>query len=203
MRPDSTFARLVSLACHDLRTPLATVHGFARTIERLEPLPERTARYVGMIAAASAEMADLLDRLALVARIEGGRYEPPLGEVDSLELAHSASAYVNAGDATVDGTGAKVMLDREATERALAALVDATLRHGYAETVHVQVDGLEVRLSPVSGGAGAVVMGEELRDLGAEVARRLVEVLGGNVSLEGETLVVTLPTSAGATASGP
>src|SRR5215471_11026002 len=35
--PDETyFARLVSLACHDLRTPLATVHGFARTLARVE-----------------------------------------------------------------------------------------------------------------------------------------------------------------------
>ena len=29
---DSRFPRLVSLACHDLRTPLATIYGFARTL---------------------------------------------------------------------------------------------------------------------------------------------------------------------------
>jgi len=32
---DNQFARLVMLACHDLRTPLATVHGFAHTLARL------------------------------------------------------------------------------------------------------------------------------------------------------------------------
>ena len=32
MTDDNAFARLVSLACHDLRTPLATVHGFATTL---------------------------------------------------------------------------------------------------------------------------------------------------------------------------
>ena len=31
---DTSFARLVSLAVHDVRTPLATVHGFARTLTR-------------------------------------------------------------------------------------------------------------------------------------------------------------------------
>ena len=36
MTEDSEFARLVSLACHDLRTPLATVNGFARTLTRFE-----------------------------------------------------------------------------------------------------------------------------------------------------------------------
>ena len=34
MTDDPDFARLVSLACHDLRTPLATVHGFATTLSR-------------------------------------------------------------------------------------------------------------------------------------------------------------------------
>jgi len=31
---DTFFARLVSLACHDVRTPLATVNGFVKTLER-------------------------------------------------------------------------------------------------------------------------------------------------------------------------
>jgi signal transduction histidine kinase len=97
---DQSFSGLVSLACHDLRTPLATVHGFARTLDRVEPLQEKTLRYVGLIAAATAEMVDLLDLLALVARIEGGRYEPTLQKVDSLELTRSAAQHVEAG--TVD-----------------------------------------------------------------------------------------------------
>src|SRR5437870_1213253 len=36
--PDNRFPRLVSLACHDLRTPLATVYGFARTRTRVRAL---------------------------------------------------------------------------------------------------------------------------------------------------------------------
>src|SRR5205085_5781122 len=42
---DNAFARLVSLAAHDLRTPLATVHGFVRTIERTQELGDPLARY--------------------------------------------------------------------------------------------------------------------------------------------------------------
>ena len=33
MATDDRFARMVWLACHDLRTPLATVYGFARTLQ--------------------------------------------------------------------------------------------------------------------------------------------------------------------------
>ena len=65
---DSSFARLVSLACHDLRTPLATVHGFARTIERTQELEDPLARYLEMINAAAAQMTSAAQRAASAKR---------------------------------------------------------------------------------------------------------------------------------------
>ncbi len=44
---DNRFPRIVSLACHDLRTPLATIYGFARTLTRMEEHDERTAASSG------------------------------------------------------------------------------------------------------------------------------------------------------------
>ena len=38
-----SFARFVSLACHDLRTPLATVSGFAHTLRRMRSASRPTA----------------------------------------------------------------------------------------------------------------------------------------------------------------
>jgi signal transduction histidine kinase len=40
-----SFTKLVGLACHDLRTPLATVYGFARTITRAEGLEPTLVGY--------------------------------------------------------------------------------------------------------------------------------------------------------------
>jgi hypothetical protein len=37
------------------------------------------------------------------------------------------------------------------------------------------------------------MLGDELRDLGAAAACRLVEALGGSVEFDGESLAVTLP----------
>src|SRR5919199_6123215 len=88
---DTSFARLVSLACHDLRTPLATVHGFARTISRTAELEEPASRYVAMIETASGQLADLLDELGVVARIEAGRYEPTTTQVDLGEPLRAAA----------------------------------------------------------------------------------------------------------------
>ena len=44
MANDTSFARLVSLACHDVRTPLATVHGFVKTLARTAELEEAFER---------------------------------------------------------------------------------------------------------------------------------------------------------------
>src|SRR5205809_3030985 len=67
---DNPFARLVSLACHDLRTPLATVVGFAHTLTRQGGLEEPAGRYVEMIGAAAGQLGELVDELSLGARIE-------------------------------------------------------------------------------------------------------------------------------------
>src|SRR5207342_2347189 len=88
---DDQFTRLVLLACHDLRTPLATVHGFAQTLVRMEGFDENTVRYLGMIDSASAQMAELIDELSLGARIEAGRYDPVLAGANTIDLARAAA----------------------------------------------------------------------------------------------------------------
>lgn len=191
--PDSRdFARLVSLACHDLRTPLATVSGFAKTLTRLERVEEPVARYLGMIEAASEQLADLLDDLSLAARIEGGRWEPVIREMDSLELARDAVAPL--GDAVrATGKGTLVGVDLDAVSRALYGLARCAVRHGGLDSLDVAVDGPALTLSPVPAEAVPVCLGENLRELGAAVAVRAVRGLGGSVEAEGEAVVVRLP----------
>jgi signal transduction histidine kinase len=177
------FARLVSLACHDLRTPLATVQGFAKTLLRTDGLePEKQARYLALIDAASDELVELLDLLSLASRLEGGRYEPVLREVDSLELAPEGAT----------GTGAVVLVEPDHARRALAALARAAARHGGVE-VAIAVDGAELTIAPVTEAAGPIVLGEEPRDLGAAVAVRLLRALRAEVALDADRLVVALP----------
>jgi signal transduction histidine kinase len=189
---DDAFARLVSLACHDLRTPLATVHGFATTLARSGDLEPPADRYVEMIDAASAQLAELLDELSLAARIESGRYDPMPREADTLELAQAAAARLGEDRVRVTGSGAALETDGDAVERGLAALFQSALRHGGFDEVAVEVDGVEIRLSPVTPASAPVVLGDDLRDLGAAVAVRLVRRLGGAVSVAGETVTIRL-----------
>ena len=177
------FSRLVSLACHDLRTPLATVSGFAKTMLRMDELDEdKRLRYLGLIDTSAGELAELLDLLSLAARIEGGRYDPVVRKADSLELAPEGAP----------GRGATVLVDPEPVERALAALAAAAARHGGVD-VAASVDGARVTIEPVTADAAPIVLGETAKDLGAAVAVRLVRALGGDVALDGERLTVVLP----------
>ena len=193
MNNDTTFARLVSLACHDLRTPLATVNGFARTLERTVELEAPADRYVEMIVAAVAQLDELLDELSLVARIEADRYDPNLQEVDTLALARAAADRLGEDRVKVEGEGAPVLVDSAAVERGVSALVQAALRHGGLDEVQVRVRGAVLEVEPVTDSSSKVVLGQDLRDLGAAVAVRLLERLGGAVQVDGSSLKIHLP----------
>ena len=189
---DTTFPRLVSLATHDLRTPLATIHGFAQTLVRTGDLGEPNQRYLEMIDTAANQLAELLDELGVAARIEGGRYEPNLQAADTLELARGAAEELGEERVVVAGDGAEVHVDLKATQRGVSALAQAALRHGGLEQIDLRVNGATLTISPVTAASGPVLLGEELRDLGAAVAVRVVRALGGTVDLDGDTLSMRL-----------
>jgi signal transduction histidine kinase len=202
--PDS-FAKLISLACHDLRTPLATVTGFASTLQRLDEIEHPADRYVSMIAAAAEQMADLLDLLGAAARVEGGRFEPQLRVVDSRELAAAAADRLDEGRASVAGDGTHVQTDSEWATVSLSALAEAARRHGGLEQVTLTVDGATIAIAPIVDAAGPIAIGENLRDFPAAVAARVLRVTGVTVELDSEQLLVRFPpSSAGAsTTAGP
>jgi signal transduction histidine kinase len=185
--PESRFPRVVSLACHDLRTPLATVYGFARTLTRAGELDERTMRFLGMIEDASEQMTELLDELGVAARIEGGRWEPAVREVDTLELASADDERVRA-----EGRGETIETEPDSVARALRSLAIAAVRYGPVDEVTWRVDGRTLELTPITSDAAPVVTAETLRDLGSIIGRLVIEELGGSVDLDGETLRVSL-----------
>ena len=78
----------------------------------------------------------------------------------------------------------------DAVDRGISALIQATLRHGGLDEVNVVVRGTAIDVAPVTESSSPVVLGEELRDLGAAVAVRVIERLGGSVRVAGETLTI-------------
>ncbi|CAN5357631.1 hypothetical protein BH18ACT12_BH18ACT12_03230 [soil metagenome] len=191
--PEETFPLLVSLAAHDLRTPLAPLHGFAQPLVRMGDLGDPKQRYLEMIAEASRQLAELLDELGIAARIEGGRYEPNLQPVDTHDLARGAAEELGEERVAVAGEGSEVKVDIEPTQRGVSALAQAALRHGGLEQVDLRVDGVTLTITPVTPSSGPVLIGEELRDLGAAVAVQVIFAQGGSVTVDGDSLMVRLP----------
>jgi signal transduction histidine kinase len=187
MTDDARFVRLVSLACHDLRTPLATVFGFARMLERAGNLDGQAARFVEMISDASGEMGSLLDELSTAARIEGGRWEPALSDADTLDLALADDDRIG-----VTGRGETIETEPTAVRRALKAFAVAAVRHGPVGSVTWTVDGRSLELAEITDAAAPVVTGEEIRDLGAIVGRSVIEQLGGSLAVSNGRLRVAL-----------
>ena len=169
------------------------MHGFAQTLVRLGSLEEPNDRYVGMIAAAAKQLAELLDELSLAARIEARRYEPNIQEVDTLALARGAADELGADRVRVAGEGGTVRVDVDATQRGVSALTQAALRHGGLDEVECTAEAAGLTITPVTPASGPVLLGEDLRDLGAAVAVRLIDALGGSVALNGDAVVVSLP----------
>ncbi len=178
----------MGLGCHDLRTPLATVNGFAKTLIRSGSLAERDARYLAMIDEAAGQMTAILDQLGVAARIAAGRYDPVRVEADTLELA------ARAGDPriAVEGEGETVETDPETVGNALASLAGAALRFGEISAVTWTVNGRELILRPLTAAAAPTVAGATPRDLGSLVALAAIERLGGSIDVDGESLVVRL-----------
>ncbi len=165
--------------------------GFARTLQRTS-LGDPEDKYVEMMVAASNQLAELLEDVGLVARIESGRWEPNVQEVDSLELARSAAGAVEG--ARADGSGAPVRVDRDAAETALTAA--RALRAAPRRPAGARRDrrgGGDRDRADHRGCSADPARRQQARDLGALIARRIVAALGGSIELEGDRLVVRLP----------
>lgn len=191
--PRQTFAQLVSLACHDLRTPLATASGFARTLQRLEEIKEPGKRYVEMIGAATDQLAELLDLLSAVARIEAGRFEPQLRSANTRELADAAAGRVDDGRIAVEGDGGEVRADVEWSAISVGSLAEAARRHGGLDQINLRADGATISIAPIADDVGPIAVGDNLKDFAAAVGTQVLRSSGVDIELDGDRLDLRFP----------
>src|SRR3712207_9323997 len=76
----------VATASHELRSPLTSIKGFVELLSRSEGLGEREREFVTVILQSTDRLADLVNDLLDVARLEAGRMEvhTRLFEVDEV-----------------------------------------------------------------------------------------------------------------------
>lgn len=186
-------ARLFSLGANDARTPLATLAGFSRTLAR-ELEDDARGDYAATIEESAVQIGEIVDRLALVARIQEGRYTPPPPEsVRAGELAGAAVTALGAERVLVRGEGALVSVSRRPVEDALISCARAAMRHGGMDSVMITVADATLMFAPILENARPVLEGSEIREFGAATALIVLGTLGVGTALLEDRFLVELP----------
>ena len=90
---ERTRADFVANASHELRTPLASLTGFIETLRGPAAGDrEAQARFLAIMAEQASRMANLIDDLLSLSRIEMSEHQPPADQVDLGALAQRVAA---------------------------------------------------------------------------------------------------------------
>ncbi len=208
---DRAKSEFLSVVSHELRTPLNVILGFGELLERAD-LAAEDRESVEYIVAAGRRLLGLIDRMLDYARLETGRLQvaaqPVLVDDVTRHAIDRVRVLLGDRDATVvraagSEDGLLAVGDVGRLTSVVEDLVDNAVRHGGAG-VHVTVGTRRasrdrVAISVVDDGVGmteeqmARVFDPLRRDatgtgatLGLALARRLVEAMGGAISLRSE-----------------
>jgi len=188
------FPLLVREACHDLRTPLATAYGFARTLERIGGLDDQQQRYLRFIVASCEEQTRLIDAVATLARRSCGTLASKPEPISLGQAASDAAADVEQrlGDGRCvallsSDDAALVLADEEHAASALATLAEAALRLDPSlREVGMERRGTTLHLGPVSQEAIDQLAAADGRDVRVVAAHALLQL--SNVTIHAHDL---------------
>jgi signal transduction histidine kinase len=140
----------IAVAAHDLRTPIASVRGYAElALRRLtvpgEPDLERVRTSLRQVLEQSRRLSVMIDRLLDVARVEGGKVRLELADSDVADLVRrvaEAARMAHPGrEVVVRATPAPAVVDPVRVEQIVMNLLDNALKFSPTTTpVEVEVD---------------------------------------------------------------
>lgn len=138
-RLDHERRELVANISHDLRTPLASLHGYLETLASKDATlsASERQRYLGIALAQSRKVGKLAQTLFELARLEHGMVEPVLEDFSLSDLIQDvfqkfelqAQERQSRLHATLPSGATLVTADLGMIERVLTNLIDNALRH--------------------------------------------------------------------------
>jgi two-component system phosphate regulon sensor histidine kinase PhoR len=203
----------VANVSHELKTPLTSISGYSETLLTDQPDQETVQRFLQVILDNAHRMQRLVDSLLDLSRIESGRWQPRMDEVDLgdviqgvMDDCHEKSVQCKVSiemDLAPDAT--LIVADEDAVRQVVLNLVDNALRYspsGGKVICRSRLKGEEIALSVSDTGAG--IAREHLpriferfyradpsrsreeggTGLGLAIVKHLVEAHGGRVAAE-------------------
>jgi signal transduction histidine kinase len=201
----------LATASHELKTPLTVITGFASTLIRYGDLDDRIrSDALHAIHSRAQELTRIVDRLLLSSRIEAGRLDVTLEDVDVVPLLRErARAFGAAMARTVDVEAAADLPAVRANANAVITVVDHLMDNaakyspgGERVVVRAMADDESVRIQVVDGGIGMDAEQAEHcferfwqaeatdvrrfggTGIGLYIVQSMVEAMGGTITVE-------------------
>ena len=163
MAAEESYPKLISLAVHELRTPVGVVAGYLRMLgmDADSPLSERQRRMVDEANKSCGRLVALLADLSEVSKLDDGIVGMARQPLDLFPLVAEATADVREGSdrgvrLEVQGlpVGARLRGDRDRLQAAFGAIFSAILREKPGPSVVIA----DRRIVQDGGGRSAVVI---------------------------------------------
>jgi signal transduction histidine kinase len=205
-------AELIATVSHELRTPVAAVYGAAMTLQRASAVDEATrSQLIGVVGSQADRLAKIVDGILTASRASV-EAEPPTEPFDAAEPVRAAveDARVRSGRTITLAGGDEACLARgtaEETRLVLDNVLENAVKYSPEEkpiAVALTSDAERVHIAVTDQGTG-VPLDEQQRiferfyrldpgmatgvggtGLGLYIARRLVERMGGQLTVSSE-----------------
>jgi signal transduction histidine kinase len=223
---DQMKSDFIAITSHELRTPITAIRGFVKTLQRNQDRlsPDQLDSFMEVIDRQSARLARLVEDLLFVSRIEAGTVRFEAEPVDLARFLAETGDSLGPESRTriqvdVQPPGATVRTDPHRLDQILRNLVENALKFS-PPGAPVQIDAVVrddwFQISVTDQGIGipledlprifdrfhqvgqAMTREQEGAGLGLYITKRLVEAMGGTVSVtsvpeQGSTFRVWLP----------
>jgi signal transduction histidine kinase len=204
-------ADFVSLVSHELRSPMASIIGSAKTLRQRwrELTPEQRESFLGLIDHETNRLAELVGDVLDTSRIESGSFTYTFTDVDLGQLVRESAAAAESGQdevrirANVHSPLPPVRGDRERLRQVLTNLIDNAVKYSPTDD-EVEVEAFaengRIYVSVQDRGPGIApehqslifekfgrVTGEHAKPgtgLGLFIARSIAEAHGGTVEID-------------------
>jgi signal transduction histidine kinase len=204
-------ADFVSLVSHELRSPMASVIGSARTLQMRwrELSPDQRESFLGLIAHETSRLAELIGDVLDTSRIEAGTFSYSFSDVDLADLVRATAAAAEQGQdeipvrAVVHDPIPSVRGDRDRLRQVLINLIDNAVKYsrpGEEVRVEAHSDNGLILIDVVDRGPGiapehqGVIFekfgrahtGDKAKPgtgLGLFIARSIAEAHGGSLAV--------------------